>query len=131
MTEDQIVEIADNAFLNCVSLEEINLPKSLERLGSYFLGFHFTTTGSFVSVLFDPYDERYLRYKCPFGGKQEIVRKKLNLIIPDEMKKNIVFRNEPSYGSLNILFYTFSDTAKYLSLATQSKIRNLGYNGEF
>lgn len=126
---DSVETIADDAFLNCVSLEEVNLPKSLTSLGSNFLGFNFGNT-SYVHNFNDGWDERFKRYKYKTGYEQPIKRKTLNIVIPDEMKKNIVFNNE-RYSSGKIWNYTFSGTADYLSLATQAKIRNLGYNGEF
>ena len=126
---DSVETIADDAFLNCVSLEEVNLPKSLTSLGSNFLGFNFGNTG-YVHNYNDGWDERFKRYNYKTGYEQPIKRKNLNILIPDGMKKKIMFNNE-RYSSGKIWNYTFSGTADYISLAMQAKIRNLGYNGEF
>ena len=117
---DSVEIIGDFAFTNCVSLEKANLPKSLIYVGSRLFGFYWN--GGFYNDT-----KRY-----SFGPKQEIIRKKLDLAIPEEFKsKNIVFGKTNFTNSFQIWMFAFTDTEDYLSISTKVRLRELGYTGKF
>ena len=120
---NSVEEIGNWAFLNCTSLEDINLPKSIKTIGSLIFGFLWDW-----NFFYD--DSRYSRYFVDTGPRQEIKRKHLNIIIPNDINRSIFFKKE-YYVSFDKSFYSFSNTANYISFSTQAEIRNLGYNGDF
>lgn len=123
---DSVKTIGKNAFCNCVSLEEVNLPKSLTTMGSNVFGFNYEYD---IYYFEEKQYERY-EYSTP-GGEREIKRKILNIQIPEDISKYIVFKTEQKRGSFDTRFYTFSNTEKYIPVTTQARIRQIGYDGEF
>lgn len=117
---DSVTIIGDYAFTNCVSLEKANLPISLVYIGSNLFGFYW---GSGF---------RNQKKSYTFGPEKKIVRRKLELEIPDELQPNkIVFGKTNFTNSFKIWMFAFSNTEEYLSISTQVRLRELGYTGKF